>query len=97
LINTRPARRPNVYNVDIPKRVTKQLDKIPNKDYPSISKSIQNLQEVPRPTGCKKLLESFYRIRIGDYRVIYWIDDANQNIVITKVQRIKERTYKHIS
>jgi len=86
-----------VYNVDIPKRVTKQLDKIPNKDYPSISKSIQNLQEDPRPTGCKKLLESFYRIRIGDYRVIYWIDDANQNIVITKVQRIKERTYKHIS
>ena len=86
-----------MYNVDIPKRVTKQLDKIPNKDYPSISKSIQNLQEDPRPTGCKKLLESFYRIRIGDYRVIYWIDDANQNIVITKVQRIKERTYKHIS
>ena len=86
-----------MYNVDIPKRVTKQLDKIPTKDYPSVSKAIQSLKEVPRPTGCKKLLESFYRIRIGDYRVIYWIDDANQNIVITKVQRIKERTYKHIS
>jgi mRNA interferase RelE/StbE len=86
-----------VYNVDIPKRVTKQLDKIPNKDYPSISKAIQSLKEVPRPTGCKKLLESFYRIRIGDYRVIYWIDDANKNIVITYVQRRKERTYRHFS
>jgi mRNA interferase RelE/StbE len=86
-----------VYNVDIPKRVTKQLDKIPNKDYPSISKTIQNLKEVPRPTGCKKLLESFCRIRIGDYRVIYWIDDANKNIVITYVQRRKERTYRHFS
>jgi mRNA interferase RelE/StbE len=84
-----------VYSVDIPKRVTKQLDKIPNKDYPSISKAIQNLKEVPRPTACKKLLESFYRIRIGDYRVIYWIDDANKNIVVTKVERRKERTYRH--
>lgn len=84
-----------MYNIDLPKRVAKQLDKIPNKDYPSISKAIQGLKEVPRPAGCKKLLESFFRIRIGDYRVIYWVDDFNKNIVITKVERRKERTYKH--
>ena len=86
-----------MYKIDLPKRVTKQLDKVSNKDYPSISKAIQNLAENPRPTGCKKLLESFYRIRIGDYRVIYWIDDPNKTIVITKVERRRERTYKHLS
>ena len=87
--------RLSVYNIDLPKRVARQLDRILSKDYPSVSKAIQNLRETPRPTGCKKLLESFYRIRIGDYRVIYWIDDANKNIVITKVERRKERTYRH--
>jgi mRNA interferase RelE/StbE len=85
-----------VYKIDLPKRVIKQLDKVPNRDYPSISKAIQNLTEIPRPTGCKKLLESFYRMRIGDFRIIYWVDDKNKSIVITKVERRKERTYKHL-
>jgi mRNA interferase RelE/StbE len=86
-----------VYKIDLPNRVTKQLDKVSNKDYLPISKAIQNLAENPRPKGCKKLLESFYRVRIGDYRVIYWIDDPNKTIVITKVERRRERTYKHLS
>ena len=73
--------RANVYNIELPKRVTKQLDKIPNKEYPAISKAIQNLQETPRPVGCKKLFESLYRIRIGDFRVIYWTDDKNQTMM----------------
>ncbi len=83
-----------MYRVSVPNKVVKQLDKIPRKDYPSISKAIQGLKETPRPVGCKKLLESFYRIRVGDFRIIYWIDDKNKTIVITKVERRKERTYK---
>ena len=85
-----------MYKIELPKRVTKQLDKIPDKDYPSVSKAIQNLKETPRPIGCKKLLESLYRIRMGDYRVIYWIDDKTKTIIITKVERRRERTYRHL-
>jgi mRNA interferase RelE/StbE len=90
------ARKRKVYKIELPKRVTKQLDKIPNRDYPSISKAIQNLKETPRPVGCKKLLESLYRIRVGDFRIVYWIDDKNRTIVITKVERRRERTYRHL-
>jgi len=92
----RLARKRKVYKIELPKRVTKQLDKIPNRDYPSISKAIQNLKETPRPVGCKKLLESLYRIRVGDFRIVYWIDDKNRTIVITKVERRRERTYRHL-
>jgi mRNA interferase RelE/StbE len=92
-----PAGRGKLYQIELPKRVARQLDKIPSRDYPSISKAIQSLKEIPRPAGCKKLLESFYRIRVGDYRVIYWIDDSNKTIVITKAERRRERTYKHIT
>ena len=91
-----PEGRPNVYRIELPKRVGNQLDKIPNKDYPSISKAIHHLKETPRPIGCKKLSESLYRIRIGDYRVIYLVDDKNRTVVITKVDRRKERTYRHL-
>ena len=91
-----PGGRRNVYRIELPKRVARQLDKIPNKDYPSVSRAIQNLEETPRPTGCKKLTESLYRVRIGDFRIIYWIDDKSKTIVITKVERRKERTYRHL-
>jgi mRNA-degrading endonuclease RelE of RelBE toxin-antitoxin system len=47
-----PAGRQNVYKIELPKRVTKQLDKVPNKEYLSIAKSIQNLKENPRPVDC---------------------------------------------
>jgi mRNA interferase RelE/StbE len=85
-----------VYKIELPKRVTKQLDKVPIKNYLSISKVIHNLKDSPRPIGCKKLFESFYRIRVGDFRVIYWIDDKNKTIIITKVERRKERTYRNL-
>ncbi len=92
----RPVERPSVYNIEIPKRVIKQLDKIPGQNYPSVSKAIQNLKDNPRPMGCKKLHESLYRVRIGNFRVVYWVDDKGKSIVITKVERRKERTYKHL-
>ena len=85
-----------MYKIEIPRSVTKQLDKIPGKDYPSVSQAIHNLEETPRPLGCKKLVESLYRIRTGYFRVIYWIDDKNKTIVVTKVDRRKERTYKNL-
>jgi mRNA interferase RelE/StbE len=91
-----PAGRQDVYKIDLPQKVIKQLDKIPNKDYPSVSRAIQNLKTTARPVGCKKLLKSLYRIRIGDFRVIYWIDDRNKTIVITKVERRTEKTYRNL-
>jgi len=91
-----PGENGSVYKIDLPKRVSKQLDKIPNKDYPSVSKAIKSLEETPRPSGCKKLHESLYRIRIGDFRVVYWIDDRTKTIIITKVSRRTEKTYKHL-
>jgi mRNA interferase RelE/StbE len=86
----------NVFNIDLPKRVAKQIDKIPDKDYSSISKAIFHLKEVPRPMGCKKLLDSFYRIRVGDYRVLYWIYDKAKTLILTKAERRRERTYRHL-
>jgi mRNA interferase RelE/StbE len=85
-----------VYEIELPKRVIKQLDKIPHKDYLSISQAIQTLKETPRPVGCKKLLEFFYRLRVRDYRVIFWIDDKSKRVVITKVGRRKESSYRDL-
>lgn len=65
-----------MYQLVIDRSAQKQLGKIPPPHFNRIIKAINNLADNPRPTGCKKLTgRSGYRIRIGNYRVIYNIDD----------------------
>lgn len=64
------------YSVRIEKRVLKVLEQINEPDYSKIKTTILNLADNPRPFGYKKLKGvSGYRIRQGDYRIIYEIHD----------------------
>ena len=65
------------YTVSLSKRAQKQLDKLSDAVAEPIFLAIEKLGDNPRPHGCKKLKgRNAYRIRIGDYRVIYEIFDA---------------------
>jgi mRNA interferase RelE/StbE len=65
-----------MYKVIIEKKALKALEKFAESDYQKIKTEILQLQDNPRPHGCKKLKgRDAYRIRIGDYRVIYEIRD----------------------
>ena len=64
------------YIIVLSKKAKKQLDKLPNKIVESIFFAISSLEKNPRPIGCKKLKgRDGYRIRIGNYRVIYDVID----------------------
>ena len=64
------------YNLTIKKSAAKELQNIPKKDLLKIIKRIRLLAENPRPTGSQKLsLREQYRVRQGDYRIVYSIDD----------------------
>ena len=66
----------NVYKITITRSAQKQLDKLPNNIADRLIDAIYDLSENPRPPGHKKLKSRMgYRIRIGDYRVIYEIFD----------------------
>lgn len=65
-----------IYELVIDRYAQKQLYKIPPPHFNRIVKAIDELAYNPRPPGCKKLTgRSAYRIRIGNYRVIYNISD----------------------
>ncbi len=65
-----------MYKVKVEKKVAKKLSKIPPPYYSKIKSAILDLANEPRPSGCKKLKgREGYRIRIGDYRVIYEVID----------------------
>ena len=82
-----------MYRIVIKKSAAKELESLPSKILPAVTKAILNLSHQPRPTGCKKLKGRFgdlWRIRIGDYRVIYSIDDVVRIIDVQKVGHRKD-------
>lgn len=84
------------YHVVIPKPTQKQLDDLPDAVYTRTIEKIDGLQIEPRPQGCVKLksYKNEYRIRVGDYRVRYGIDDANQTVVLLDC-RHREDIYRN--
>ena len=65
-----------MYQVVIEKQAQKQLAKIPPPDYTKIVAALKDLANDPRPFGYKKLKgRPGYRIRVGDYRIIYQVRD----------------------
>jgi mRNA interferase RelE/StbE len=79
------------YSIVVPKSVQKQLDRLPEQVYQRILKRIRLLAEDPRPAGFLKLkgIESEYRIRIGDYRLRYKVDDDNCVVILSRCQHRK--------
>ncbi len=64
------------YTIVLSKKAQKQLDKLPNRIVEPILTAISSLEENPRPNGYKKLKgREAYRIRTGDYRIIYSVFD----------------------
>jgi mRNA interferase RelE/StbE len=79
------------YRILIKPSALKELNSIPKKDLKRIVNCIQNLSEIPRPSGCEKLSgEDRYRVRQGLYRIVYSIDDKNHEVVIVKVGHRRE-------
>lgn len=75
------------------RRVEKTIADLPSTIRKRVLKAIQSLREEPRPRGVKKLggkLRGSWRIRVGAYRVLYDIHDADKVVVITDIGRRKD-------
>jgi len=83
------------YTVTFARSARKELESISKTISLRILKKIESLPTNPRPSGCKKLTgqNSLWRIRIGDYRVVYSIDDTKRLIDITII-RHRSAVYK---
>ena len=69
----------------------KELEALPRKDRSRIVAKIEGLADNPRPPGSEKLSgEEKYRVRQGDYRVLYSIQDAGTTVTIVKAGHQRE-------
>lgn len=74
------------YRVILPKSVQKELDRLPDEVVKRILSRLAGLETIPRPADVKKLKgRSAWRIRVGDYRVIYEIHDRELQILVITI------------
>lgn len=74
------------YEVLILRRAQKELADLSKIDYERVRDAVVGLSENPRPVGCKKLVgREGWRIRSGNYRVIYEIDDAQKKVLVMHI------------
>jgi mRNA interferase RelE/StbE len=80
-----------VYSLFLKDSVRKDLNSIPNSHLKRIVERIGSLAENPRPIGCEKLSgQERYRIRQGDYRIIYSIQDTQLTVWVVKAGHRRE-------
>lgn len=74
------------YKIKIKKSAQKEIKQLSDKDLKRVVDKIALLAKDPRPEGCKKLSgDEKYRIRVGNYRVLYSIEDQILVIYVVKV------------
>ena len=80
------------YNTDFARSALKDLRRLDRRVVPRIVAEIEALRDDPRPDGCRKLVGSqdLYRIRVGDYRVVYSVNDCLLTVGIERVRHRKE-------
>jgi len=74
------------YDLRIKPSAVKELEDLQAKDRRRIVSKIQNLAEEPRPRGCDKLSgRDRYRLRQGDLRILFEVDDDAQTVTVVKI------------
>ncbi len=85
------------YQVKLRRAAQRQLDKLAEHDYEIVAEAISALEQEPRPPRIKKLAESgLWHIRVGRYRVVYNINDEEHLVIVVRVARRTEDTYKRL-
>lgn len=79
------------YTVELKRSAEKELERLPEIMHDRIVENLLALEQDPRPRGVKKLKDQdTYRMRVGDYRVIYLIDDPAKRIDVVAIGHRRE-------
>jgi len=81
-----------VYRLRVKRSAEADLRRLPGPLFERVNERILALRDDPRPSGVRKLSGAVegWRIRVGDYRVVYQIDDTEQVVTIVRVRHRRE-------
>ncbi len=91
------ANEPPVYEVRLrSRRVRAELDGLRESDYRRVIARIKALEHDARPPGCEKLYDHIYRVRVGNLRIIYLVDEEHKRVDVGGIRRRSETTYRRV-
>lgn len=78
------------YTISFRRSAEKDMRRLSSSVRDRVIEAVEGLAKSPRPSGCKKLVgsDNAYRIRVGDYRVVYSVDDV---VLIVAVEKVRHR------
>jgi len=80
-----------MYKVELRRGAQRTLDKLPQTDFEAVVEAVKQLAQTPRPRGMEKVKTTgLWRIRQGDYRIIYSIDDSQQLVTVVRIGHRRE-------
>ena len=82
-----------LYRIEFDKRVKKDLKSVSPQEVVRIQTAISDLADNPRPSGCKQLKgknREYFRVRVGDYRIIYTVENKVLLIVVVCIGHRRE-------
>ena len=81
-----------MYRVFLERAAEKDLKSLPSRLHNRIIDALQKLTREPRPRSCRKLTggDNDWRIRVGEYRIVYEIDDTAKIIRVNRVRHRRE-------
>jgi mRNA interferase RelE/StbE len=84
------------YRIELAPAAQRELRRLPREIQARLAAPIQALAENPRPANVRKLRgqDHTWRVRVGTYRIIYDIHDEEALVVVLKVDRCRETTYR---
>ena len=80
------------YQIKFKSSALKELKNLPSQTQKRISIKIEELRQNPRPSGVVKLTgdDKLYRVRVGNYRIVFYIDDTERIIRITRIRHRRD-------
>ncbi|MEK6590916.1 MAG: type II toxin-antitoxin system RelE/ParE family toxin [Nitrospinota bacterium] len=81
-----------MHKIEFKKSVKKELENVPDTDFIKVDSAIHSLKKNPYPFPQSKKLEDEdkFRLRVGDYRIIYTVDNHDKVITIHRVRHRKD-------
>ncbi len=76
--------------IEVTRAAQRDLNSLPKSVFKRVDAKIQSLSEDPHPRGSKKLDDDLFRVRVGDYRIIYQVISGRIVIVIIRVRHRRE-------
>ena len=80
-----------MYKIELRRKAQRSLDKLPKDDFEVVLDAVKGLANSPGPRGVEKIRSAgLWRIRQGDYRIVYSIDDGQKTVTVLRIGHRRE-------